>query len=320
MTFQHAHRPSPSGEGRLLLLLHGTGGDEHDLIPLAGMLDPDAAILSPRGKILENGAPRFFKRLKPGVLDLEDLRVQTLDLAEFVKQKSAGQRVTAVGFSNGANIAASMLFETPDALNDAILIRAMLPYAPATTPNVRGKRVLLLAGERDPYSERKVTEELASILRAGGAEVEVHYATAGHELTAEDVEVARAWLARGSARVLRQFLEEVWNKKRFDRFGEFVSKDVRFHPIRGDARDFAGYQAGVAAFMARVRDVHFEVVHAFGEGEWAACRIIITGTLASTGRPVSVAGQPQCRVRGGKIVELWQLFDELGLGESGNKQ
>lgn len=314
MTFQHAHRPSPSGEGRLLLLLHGTGGDENDLIPLAGMLDPDAEILSPRGKILENGAPRFFKRLKPGVLDLEDLRVQTLDLAEFVQQKSAGRRVTAVGFSNGANIAASMLFETPDALDEAILIRAMLPYSPATVPDVQGKRVLLLAGTRDPYSEPKVTEELARILRAGGADVAVHYANAGHELTQEDVRAARAWLEGGSAHVLRRFLEEVWNQKRLDRFGEFVSTDVVFHPMRGEARDFAGYRAVVPAFMSRVKDLHFEVVHAFGEGEWAACRIAITGTLASTGQPVRVFGQPQCRVRGGKIVEFWQLFDELGLG------
>jgi len=198
VSFDHVWK---KGAGpRTLILLHGTGGDEHDLVPLAGMLDPQASVLSPRGKVMEGGAPRFFRRQAPGVLDLEDLHARTLELADWLREQAREKqfdikRSVAVGFSNGANIAASLLFETPDALGDAILIRAMLPYAPKAPPRVAGKRVLLLAGERDPYSRRDVTEALAAILREGGADVAVHYAPAGHELTQRDVEVAKEWLA-----------------------------------------------------------------------------------------------------------------------------
>lgn len=198
MSFVHVWRPGPGP--RTLVLLHGTGGDEHDLLPLATMLDPNASVLSPRGQVLEGGAPRFFRRLAPGVLDIEDLHARTLELAAWLREQAREKRfdikkTTAVGFSNGANIAAAMLFETPDALGDAILVRAMLPYEPKAPPRVAGKRVLILAGERDPYSRREVTEALARILRQGGADVAVHYAPAGHELTPLDVEVAKEWLA-----------------------------------------------------------------------------------------------------------------------------
>ena len=196
----HVWRPGAPSAARTLLLLHGTGGDEHDLLPLARALDPGANVLSPRGNVLENGAPRFFRRHGVGMLDLDDLHRRTLELADFVR--SAGARyafppdaVTALGFSNGANIAASMLFETPDALGSAILVRAMLPYRPKATPRVEGKRVLLLAGRRDPYSQPEVTEELAGILREGGARVDVRYAEAGHEMTPADVQAAKEWLA-----------------------------------------------------------------------------------------------------------------------------
>ena len=194
----HVWRPAP-GATRTLLLLHGTGGDERDLLPLARMLDPSAHVLSPRGNVLENGAPRFFRRHGPGLLDLEDLDRRTRDLAAFVEDAGraygfAPASVVAVGFSNGANVAAAMLFETPHALGDAVLVRAMLPYRPKAPPDVRGKRVLLLAGERDPYSRREVTEELAAVLREGGARVEARYADAGHEMTQADVDAARAWL------------------------------------------------------------------------------------------------------------------------------
>ena len=198
----HVWQPGAPGAARTLLLLHGTGGDERDLLPLAGVLDPGANVLSPRGNVLENGAPRFFRRHAPGVLDLDDLARRTRDLAAFVRDASRRhgfplEGVTAVGFSNGANVAASLLFEEPDVLRDAILIRAMLPYRPKEPPRVAGKRVLLLAGERDPYSRRDVTEELASILRSGGAQVETHYAPAGHELVREDVDEALRWMQRG---------------------------------------------------------------------------------------------------------------------------
>lgn len=194
----HLWRPVP-GATRTLLLLHGTGGDEHDLVPLARALDPKANVLSPRGNVLENGAPRFFRRHGVGRLDLEDLHRRTLELAAFVEAASERYRfplasVTAVGFSNGANVAASMLFETPRALHAAVLLRAMLPYRPKATPRVDGKRVLLLAGRLDPYSQPEQTEALAGILRGGGARVDVHYADAGHELTQRDVDAAREWL------------------------------------------------------------------------------------------------------------------------------
>lgn len=204
MTYQHRWIPAPSDSARTFLLLHGTGGDENDLVPLARMLDPEAAVLSPRGNVLENGAPRFFRRHGVGKLDLDDLARRTQELAGFVQAAAsrygfALDETTAVGFSNGANIAASMLFETPRALGDAILIRAMLPYTPPRTPETAGKRILLLAGKHDPDSGPESTEALAGILREGGAEVSVHYADAGHELTQKDVARARAWLAEGRA-------------------------------------------------------------------------------------------------------------------------
>ena len=197
----HVWRPAP-GARRTLLLLHGTGGDEHDLLPLAGALDPAANVLSPRGNVLENGAPRFFARHGPGRLDVDDLRRRARDLAAFVDAAAARygfprDAVTAVGFSNGANVAAGMLFEAPQALRAAVLLRAMLPYRPPAPPRLEGRRVLLLAGRHDPYSQPEMTEGLAGILREGGARVDVHYAEAGHELTPTDVEMARRWLAEG---------------------------------------------------------------------------------------------------------------------------
>ena len=197
----HAHvwQPRP-GAARTLLLLHGTGGDEHDLLPLARVLDPGANVLSPRGNVLENGAPRFFRRQGVGVLDVEDLRRRAGDLARFVEAAAARYgfdpaSVTAVGFSNGANVAVGLLFEQPRVLAGAVLLRAMLPYRPERAPDVAGKRVLLLAGRRDPYSQPDATEGLAGILRGAGAHVDVRYADAGHELTPEDVAAAREWLA-----------------------------------------------------------------------------------------------------------------------------
>lgn len=182
------------------LLLHGTGGDERDLLPLAQRLDPDANVLSPRGNVLEEGMPRFFRRHAPGVLDLDDLRRRARELADFVRAASreygfALADVTAVGYSNGANVAVGVLFEEPEPIARAVLLRAMLAYRPARPPQLAGRRVLLAAGERDPYSRRESTEPLAEILRAAGATVDVAYAPAGHELTPFDVEAARKWLA-----------------------------------------------------------------------------------------------------------------------------
>lgn len=183
-------------------MLHGTGADENDLLPVADALDPEANVLSPRGNVLENGAPRFFARFGAGKLDVEDLKRRTQDLADFVLESSKTYgfdptRVVAFGYSNGANIAASLLFLRPEVLGAAALARAMMPYEPAKPPRLAGRRVLLLAGANDPYSQRPVTERLATVLGGGGADVTVHIAPSGHELTAADVAVARRWVAEG---------------------------------------------------------------------------------------------------------------------------
>src|ERR1043165_10112689 len=148
------------------LLLHGTGGNEQDLIPLAYELDKRAAILSPRGKVLENGiAPRFFRRLAEGVFDLEDLKFRTNELADFVNDASKAygfdlQRIVAVGYSNGANIAASMLLLRPEILSSAILFRAMVPLVPERLPNLTNKHIFMSSGSYDPIVSRQQTEKL----------------------------------------------------------------------------------------------------------------------------------------------------------------
>ena len=184
---------------RTLLLLHGTGGNERDLIPLGRELDPRAALLSPRGKVLENGMPRFFRRLAEGVFDLEDLKKRTNELANFVAAAAqhygfAGDRVVAVGYSNGANIAASMLLLRPEVLSAAILFRAMVPLVPETQPNLSSLRVWIGGGKFDPIVPASETKQLVELLRDAGADVTLRYFPAGHELTPVDVEDAREWL------------------------------------------------------------------------------------------------------------------------------
>jgi predicted esterase len=195
------HEFIPGGSNRTLLLLHGTGGNERDLIALGRELDPNAALLSPRGKVLENGMPRFFRRLAEGVFDLEDLRNRTNELADFVAAAAqhygfASDKVIAVGYSNGANIAASLLLLRPDTLSAAILFRAMVPLIPKTQPNLSSMRVWIGAGTHDsivPVSEPK---RVAELLRNAGADVAMHYFEASHELTAADVASARRWMEK----------------------------------------------------------------------------------------------------------------------------
>ena len=199
---EHVHRfvPSERPDARVLLMLHGTGGDENDLLQLGQMLDPSAALLSPRGNVLEHGAPRFFRRLAEGVFDLEDLRRRTHELADFVegavKQYGLeGRRIMAVGFSNGANIAASLLLLRPRVLHGAVLFRAMVPFEPEKVPFLGGVPVLLSEGRFDPLVGRKVAERLAKILETAGAEVTLIEQESGHELTRADVDDAAKWLA-----------------------------------------------------------------------------------------------------------------------------
>ena len=193
------HRYIPATQPGLppLLLLHGTGGDENDLIPLGVQLLPGAALLSPRGKVLENGMPRFFRRLAEGVFDQADLKARTLELAEFIAgaRKAYGlEAPIAVGFSNGANIAVSLLLARPDALAGAVLLRAMLPFEPQPLPDLADKPVLLLLGSDDQMIPAASSQRLVQSLQAAGADL-VHKALpAGHNLTQNDLIIAAHWL------------------------------------------------------------------------------------------------------------------------------
>src|SRR6266513_1776093 len=182
------HEFVPGSSKRTLLLLHGTGGNEHDLIQLGHEIDPTAAILSPRGKVLENGMPRFFRRLAEGVFDEEDLKKRTHELADFVGAATqyyefAADRIVAVGYSNGANIAASMLLLRPETLAAAVLFRAMVPLVPETQPNLAAKWVWIGAGSSDPIVPASETRQLSELLRSAGADVTIRFFQSGHQLT-----------------------------------------------------------------------------------------------------------------------------------------
>ena len=187
------------------LLLHGTGGNEQDLLPLAYELDKRAAILSPRGKVLENGiAPRFFRRLAEGVFDLEDLKFRTNELADFVIDASKTydfdlQHVVAVGYSNGANIAASMLLLRPEILSSAILFRAMVPLIPERLADLTSKHIFMSSGLYDPIVSRQEAENLFGLFKKAGANVSLSWQKSGHELTMDEIQKAREWLRMHSA-------------------------------------------------------------------------------------------------------------------------
>jgi predicted esterase len=201
--FVHVFEPPKTAAGPILLALHGTGGNEHDLLPVAKMIAPSAGVLSPRGKVLERGMPRFFRRLAEGVFDLEDLKVRTGELAEFLKAAADNyqfdvSRLVAVGFSNGANIAASLLLLRPEVLRAGVLFRAMVPLVPEPMPSLAGSRVLISNGERDPIVSTSETERLAELFRSAGADVTLKWHASGHELTQSDISVASKWM-QGSA-------------------------------------------------------------------------------------------------------------------------
>jgi predicted esterase len=197
--FEHVYRAASDPAAPTLLLLHGTGGNEHDLIPLAEAIAPAAGVLSPRGKVLEGHMPRFFRRLAEGVFDLEDLRVRTLELADFVEASAArygfdAMHVVAVGFSNGANIAASLLLLVPGVLSSAILFRAMVPIVPDPLPSLSGKRILMTNGRADPLIPAAQAEVLADLFRRCRADVTLEWQPGGHSLTKRDVELAAQFL------------------------------------------------------------------------------------------------------------------------------
>ena len=199
--FEHRFVPAQDASAPVLLLLHGTGGDDNSMLPIGRALAPGAALLSPRGQVLENGTtPRFFRRLAEGVFDVPDLIARTAGLADFVRAAAAhygfdAGRVVAAGYSNGANIAASMLLLHPGVLAGAVLLRAMVPLEPAATPDLAGTPVFLSSGQLDPIVPEIEPKRLAELLRAGGAEVTLRWQEqAGHGLVSEELADAARWL------------------------------------------------------------------------------------------------------------------------------
>jgi len=195
------HHFEPGKSERTLLLLHGTGGNEHGLIDLGRAIDPDAALLSPRGKVLENGAPRFFRRLAEGVFDEADVVRRARELASFVESGCAAYKIdpsqlVAVGYSNGANIAAAMMLLGVATFRSAILLRPMVPLSQLENqPDLNGTKALLSGGKFDPIAPVPIVEALGELMGRFGTAVTTQIRESGHELTTADVMAAREWLA-----------------------------------------------------------------------------------------------------------------------------
>ncbi|HEY1348753.1 MAG TPA: alpha/beta hydrolase [Ktedonobacteraceae bacterium] len=202
MTYIHIYEPGTGKwQGITLFLLHGTGGDENALAGLGRMVLPGAGQLRPRGNVLEQGMPRFFRRFAEGVLDIDDLKVRTNELADFLLQagKVYGFRrhqVIVIGFSNGANIASSMLLTRPEVLQSAILLHPMFTFEPEILPDLRNTPVFIGAGRQDPLVPSEQTGQLASLLERASAPVELFWHNSGHEVNIEEVRAARHWLER----------------------------------------------------------------------------------------------------------------------------
>ncbi|MED0660182.1 alpha/beta hydrolase [Bacillus smithii] len=180
------------------LLLHGTGGNESDLLPLAGMIDPDASVLSVRGNVLENGMPRFFRRLAEGVFDEKDLVFRTKELYEFLDEASKKysfdrKNIVAIGYSNGANIAGSLLFHYQDALKGAILFHPMVPRRGINLPDLSETKVFIAAGTNDPICSPQESSELQLLLAQAHAKVDIHWENKGHQLTLDEIQAAAKW-------------------------------------------------------------------------------------------------------------------------------
>ena len=202
LSYAYAFEPGTEPGKPPILLLHGTGGDEHDLLPLGRMIAPGSALVSPRGKVLENGMPRFFRRLAEGVFDEADVRRRAAELADFVGEARDAHKLSApiaLGFSNGANIAAAVLLLRPEALAGAALLRAMVPLADPPAADLAGKSVLLLSGATDPIVPAANAARLAALLEATGAAVQHHTLPAGHAPTQTDAALTKAWIAQRRA-------------------------------------------------------------------------------------------------------------------------
>jgi phospholipase/carboxylesterase len=202
LAYIHRFEPGADPSRPPVLLLHGTGGDETDMAPLGREVAPGAALLSPRGNVLEGDMPRFFRRFREGLFDEDDVRRRAGELANFVGEARRAYSLAqpfAIGYSNGANIAAAILLLHPKTLKGAILLRAMAPLTEPPTPDLSGVPVLILSGLNDPIASRSATESLAAALVAAGARVERDDLPASHGLTQADVAKARAFYAREAA-------------------------------------------------------------------------------------------------------------------------
>lgn len=198
INMEHIFKQGVNSEKPVLLLLHGTGGNEHDLLSLAEIVDPEASVLSVRGNVLENAMPRFFKRLAEGVFDEEDLIFRTNELNAFLdaastKYKFNRKNIVAIGYSNGANIAASLLFHFNDSLNGAILHHPMVPRRGIPLPDLTGIQVFIAAGTNDPICPQKESDDLHQLLEGAGASISVKWVNSGHQLTMIEVEAAKQW-------------------------------------------------------------------------------------------------------------------------------
>lgn len=196
---RHLFQQGSDAAAPVLVLFHGTGGTETDLLPLAEAISPTSSVLSVRGNVLENGMPRFFRRLAEGVFDEEDLIFRTTELYNFLDEAAAEhgfdrRNLVAVGYSNGANIAGSLLFHYPDALRGAILHHPMVPRRGIALPDLTDVPVFIGAGRNDPICSPEETTELEELLSTAGADVQVHWESAGHQLTRSEVMAAAEWM------------------------------------------------------------------------------------------------------------------------------
>ncbi|KIL47902.1 alpha/beta hydrolase [Jeotgalibacillus campisalis] len=194
---EHIYKKGTKGRPTLLML-HGTGGTEQDLLGLAEYIDPEAGVLSVRGNVSENGMPRFFKRLAEGVFDLEDLAFRTEELKKFLDDASEKyefdrQNIIAIGYSNGANIAGSLIFHYENALKSAILHHPMVPIRDKKLPELNGVHVLITAGDNDPICPPEETRDLEHLLSSAGAKTEVYWHHNGHQLTQDEASEAKQW-------------------------------------------------------------------------------------------------------------------------------
>lgn len=195
-SYQHLHQ-APEGDAPVVFTFHGTGGDEHQFPGLIARIQPKAGIISPRGDVSEYGANRFFRRTGEGVYDMPDLAKRTDAMIAFVaayKERYPDRAFQALGYSNGANILASVMFKAPDLFDRAVLMHPLIPWTPAAQPGLAGRNVLITAGQRDPICPLPLTEALAAYLEGQGAIVQTVLHPGGHEISQGEIEAISTFL------------------------------------------------------------------------------------------------------------------------------